>query len=51
VVTIGPEKRSSGIGQPAEGAHRQEEFCRPSAMHSERKAVEELVTLMDWRDA
>ena len=24
VVTIGPEKRSSGIGQPAEGAHRQD---------------------------
>ena len=28
---IGPEKRSSGIGQPEEGAHRQEEFRRPSA--------------------
>lgn len=28
---IGPEKRSSDIGQPAEGAHRQDEFRRPSA--------------------
>ena len=28
---IGPEKRSSGIGQPEEGAHRQDEFRRPSA--------------------
>ena len=31
VATIGPEKRSSGIGKPAEGAHRQDEFRRPSA--------------------
>ena len=29
MVTIGPEKRSSGIGKPAEGAHRQDEFHRP----------------------
>lgn len=29
--TIGPEKRLSGIGKPADGAHRQDEFRRPSA--------------------
>ena len=31
MVTIGPEKQSSGIGKPEEGAHRQDEFRRPSA--------------------
>ena len=35
MVTIGPEKRSSGIGKPAEDAHRQDEFRRPSARPSE----------------